>query len=108
MVRARSLAHLQSLQKRFPTLASAEILSWPARDYRYRLITSKQIWVEIVAELAQEQEWSNFKNEVARNQGAGGSDYVAALHEVWGVMSNLQTKTRPVAERTSRRRRTDG
>jgi hypothetical protein len=36
MVRARRIAHLRSLQKRFPALAAGEILTWPKRDYRYR------------------------------------------------------------------------
>ena len=43
--------------------------------------------------LAQEQEWSNFKNEVAAYQGKADSEYVHALHEVWSVMYTLQEKT---------------
>jgi len=106
MVRARQVAHLKNLQKRFPVVASAEIFTWPDRDYRYRLIIAKAVWVEIVAELAQEQEWSNFKSEAARNQGAG-SDYVHALHQIWGVMSRLQSETRSAEEPTPRKKRTD-
>ncbi len=100
MVRARCAAHLKSLQKRFPELAAVEILTWRNRDYRYRLMIRKEVWVGIVAELAREQEWSNFKDEVARYQGAGGSDYVSALHHVWGVMSGLQAKAESVEEQS--------
>jgi hypothetical protein len=79
MVRARRLAHLKSLQTRFPELASAEIVTLPGRDHRYRLIAPKQLWSAILTELSLEQEWSNFKNEVARYQGASDSGYVHAL-----------------------------
>jgi hypothetical protein len=90
MVRARRLAHLKSLQTRFPELASAQIAILPGRDYRYRLIAPKQLWSAILTELSLEQEWSNFKNEVARYQGASDSGYVHALHEVWSIMRGFQ------------------
>ena len=90
MIRARRRAHLKNLQQRFQALAGAKIVTLPDRDYRYRLIVPKAVWVGIVTELAPEQEWSNFKNEAARFQGAAGSDYVHALHEVWRVMYSLQ------------------
>jgi hypothetical protein len=90
MIRARCKAHLLELQKRFPALAVDKILELPHHDYRYRLIIPKASWIAILGELAQEQEWSNFKNEVARYQGAAGRAYVGALHDVWGVMNRLQ------------------
>jgi hypothetical protein len=90
MVRARCSAHLQDLKKRFPTIAGAEIVTLPNRDYRYRLLVPKNVWAGLVAELASEQEWSNFKNEVERFQGTVGSDYSAALHRVWSIMFSLQ------------------
>jgi hypothetical protein len=90
MVRARCIAHLRSLQKRFPALAVGKILELPNRDYRYRLIVPKASWTAIVGELAQEQEWSNFKDEAARYQGTSGGGYVRALHKVWDVMYRLQ------------------
>jgi ribonuclease HII len=92
MIRARVAAHLKTLRQRFPALADSKILTWEARDYRYRVIVPKELWVAVAAELAQEQEWSNFKNEVARYQGEAGSDYVHALHQVWNEMCRLQRK----------------
>ena len=92
MIRARSADHLNNLQQRFPSLASAELLTWDDRDYRYRLIVPKAVWAAVAGEIAQEQEWSNFKNEAARYQGRSGSGYVHALHEVWNVMYGLQEK----------------
>jgi hypothetical protein len=93
MIRARSFDHLKNLQARFPALASTEILVWPNRDYRYRIIVPKSAWALVVTELAEEQEWSNFKNETAHHQGSEGSAYVHALHEVWDVMNRFQANS---------------
>jgi hypothetical protein len=90
MVRARCIAHLHGLQKRFPALAVGKILELPNRDYGYRLIIPKASWVAILGELAREQNWSNFKNEAAKYQGKLGRGYVDALHKVWEVMYRLQ------------------
>jgi hypothetical protein len=90
MLRARCLAHLRNLQKRFSALAVGNILETPNHDYRYRLVIPKASWTAIIGELAQEQEWSNFKNEAAKYQGKSGRGYVDALHEVWAVMHRLQ------------------
>ena len=90
MVRARCKDHLQNLQTRFPALAGSKIVSLRNRDYRYRMIVPKSIWVAALQELAEEQEWNNFKNEVARHQGRGGAVYSRALHDVWEIMYRLQ------------------
>ena len=90
MVKARCIAHLRSLQKHFPALAVGKILESPNHDYRYRMVIPKASWIAIIGELAQEQEWSNFKNEAAKYQGKSGRRYVGALHDVWAVMHRLQ------------------
>jgi hypothetical protein len=95
MVRARCKDHLRNLQKRFATLAGVEIATMPHRDYRYRLIVPKNVWVKVVSELAEEQEWSNFKNQVAKHQGKAGAPYARALHEVWEIMYRLQESGGP-------------
>jgi hypothetical protein len=94
MVRARCEDHLRNLQKRFAVLAGVEIATMPHRDYRYRLIVPKSVWVKLVSELAEEQEWSNFKNQVSKHQGKAGAPYARALHEVWGIMYRLQAQNR--------------
>jgi hypothetical protein len=91
MVRARRKAHLQNLQARFPAIVNLEIFTTPKNDYRYRLILAKSKWVTLLTELVMEQQWSNFKNEAARNQSLTGADYVDALHEIWTLMHQLQT-----------------
>jgi hypothetical protein len=90
MIRARVRQHLLNLQKRFPALAIAKILALPGRDYRYRIVVPKATWVAVLKGLAEEQTWSNFKNQAARNATETGSAYVDTLHDVWGVMQRLQ------------------
>jgi hypothetical protein len=101
MMRARSATHLDNLKARFPVLAGQEIRTTPDHDYRWRLIVTKATWSKIVAELVEEQEWSNFKNEAHRYQGDAGSDYVRALHDVWSVMNALQEIERRVGRKKS-------
>ena len=71
-------------------MSALEVLTLPKRDYRYRLIVPKALWAGVVSELVQEQEWSNFKSEAERRQGAPGAESVRALHDVWHLMNRLQ------------------
>jgi len=90
MIRARRAEHLRNLQERFPALAGAEILALRDSDYGYRLVVDKAVWLPVLVEAGEEQTWSNFKNEAAKYQGREGTEYVHALHQVWGVMARLQ------------------
>ena len=44
----------------------------------------------MVAALAEETDYDNFKDEVARQKGKAGAAYEHSLHEVWSVMHRLQ------------------
>jgi hypothetical protein len=90
MVRARVRKHLTNLQRRFPLLADTKILTLLGRDYSYRLIVPKPVWVEVLKEMAEEQTWANFKNEAAAWKADTGADYVKKLHTVWWEMFQLQ------------------
>ena len=90
MVRARVRKHLMNLKKRFPTLANARIMAIPDRDYGYRLVVPKAVWVEVLAGLAEEQTWSNFKSEATSRMAQTDSAYIAKLHAVWWEMLQLQ------------------
>jgi len=90
MVRARVRGHIEALQARFPALRDAELHETPRADYRYRIIVPKEAWAGAVAEMIQEQEYTNFKNAAAEAQGETGEGYVHALHRVWSVMHGLQ------------------
>lgn len=90
MIRSRREGHIQALQRRFPELSALKILKFDGHDYGYRIIVAKELWASLIADLAREQTWPNFKDEVNRFQGIGGSEYTSTLHKVWGVMKQFQ------------------
>jgi hypothetical protein len=91
MVRARIRNHLDALKQRFPQwLGVCEIREFDGTDYAYRLFVSKSDWVQVLAGLAEELDYDNFKSEVARYQGHAGAAYEHSLHDVWSVMNRLQ------------------
>ncbi len=91
MVRARVRGHLVALKKRFPDLlGNCEIQEFTGADYAFRIFVEKPVWSKVMAALAEETDYDNFKSEVARHQGKAGAPYEHSLHEVWSVMSGLQ------------------
>ena len=91
MVRGRLRSHLEALKHRFPDLlGQCDIQENAGTDYAFRLFVQKSAWMQVVAGLAQETDYDNFKSEVARHQGRAGAAYEHSLHEVWSVMNRLQ------------------
>ncbi len=91
MVRARLREHLEALRERFAALlGQCPIHQSQQTDYAYRLFVDKSVWAEVLAALAEEMDYDNFKAEVAHHQGPAGTEYEHALHEVWAVMYRLQ------------------
>jgi hypothetical protein len=91
MVRARVREHLEALKARFPDLLGrCEIREFAGTDYAHRLFIDKSAWSQVLAGLAEETDYDNFKSEVARQQGRAGVAYEHSLHEVWSVMNRLQ------------------
>jgi len=91
MVRARVRDHLEALQKRFPNLiGECEIQEYAEMVYAFRIFVDKPVWSQVLAGLAEETDYDNFKSEVARHQGPAGADYKQSLREVWSVMNKLQ------------------
>ena len=91
MVRARLQNHLEALKKQFPDLLrECEIQKSASTDYAFRLFVQKSAWTQVVAGLAQETDYDNFKSEVSRHQGKAGAAYERSLHDVWSVMNRLQ------------------
>jgi hypothetical protein len=54
------------------------------------LFLKKSAWSQVVAGLAEETDYDNFKSEVARHRVRAGEAYERSLHEVWSVMNKLQ------------------
>ena len=91
MVRARVRGHLEALKKRFPDLlGKCEIQEFAGTDYGFRIFVEKPAWSQVLAGLAEETDYDNFKSEVARHQGKAGAAYERSLHDVWSVMYKLQ------------------
>lgn len=91
MLRARIRSHLNALKERFPDiLGECKIQESAGTDYAFRLFVLKSMWVRVLAGLAEEMEYDNFKSEVVQYQGKAGAGYVNSLHDVWSVMRKLQ------------------
>ena len=88
MVRARARRHLESLQKRFPQLATIEIIDSANTDYRFRLVVPKPVWADVTRELTVEIDYGNFKDRA--HDRSGDHRYVDALHKVWSAMAATQ------------------
>ena len=71
MVRGRLRSHLVALKERFPEqLGGCEMQKSAGTDYAFRLFVQKPAWVRVLAGLAEETDYGNFKSEVADHQGA--------------------------------------
>lgn len=91
MVRARLRTHLEALAARFPdVLGQGEIQEFAGTDYAFRLFVAKSVWSQVLAGLAEEIDYDNFKSEVARHHRSAGAAYERSLHDVWSVMYRLQ------------------
>jgi hypothetical protein len=91
MVRARLRSHLQNLQERFDDLlGDCKIQKSAGADYAFRMFVPKSAWIRVLAELAEETDYDNFKAEVVRHQGQAGAAYQQSLAAVWSVMRKLQ------------------
>lgn len=93
LVRARERVHLERLK----ALVSfnARIFETPSNDYRWRVVVGKKTWARIAEKLANGVDYPNFKNSVLNAEGL--TDYEQALHRVWSIMYELQSK--PVENR---------
>lgn len=90
MVRVRARTHLEQLQARFPSLKECQIESFPGSDYPFRLFVPKAVWAEVMKELAEDSDYSNFKSAVAREPNS--QTYEDCLHDVWTTMRRLERK----------------
>jgi hypothetical protein len=72
MVRGRVRRHLEALKERFPeVIGQCEIKTFPNTDYAFRIFVDKGVWSDVVAELAKEIDYDNYKSKVAHCANAG-------------------------------------
>ena len=48
--------------------------------------------MQVLAGLAEETNYDNFKSEVAHHQGKAGAAYEHSLHDVWSVMHDCRSE----------------
>lgn len=90
VVRARSVDHLKALKKEFPAIGKMKIEtegrhpSGFPRDYPARIVMPKDVWSDIVGVLAEEIDYTNFKNSIDEDK------YHDAMMRVWSVMRDYQ------------------
>jgi hypothetical protein len=84
-VRARVKQDLENLRQfhRLPF----EIIENAGTDYPYRANFSKYAWANILSSLAEDIDYSNFKNEVYERQG---SERAAIYGTVWSTLVKLE------------------
>ena len=96
MIRARSRAHLELLQKAHPELADREILQGPPHlDYRWRLICPKAEWAEVLKDMALKIDYRNVKGAAHAAERAVGASFVRSLHRVHADLKAIEEDRRP-------------
>lgn len=86
-VRSRVLSDLEELRDRFlPSLGPTEVDK--GTDYKFRATAPRADVAAAAAKAVEAIDYSNFKNEVHREQGSARA---SAYGEVWQVLYSLQT-----------------
>ena len=89
-VRARVRGDLDALREHFlPGLGDVHESS--SNDYRFRAVAPRGEVAAALSSMIQTLDYSNFKSEVARVQGAGRAHL---YHEVWDVLYKLQAEAK--------------
>lgn len=84
LVRARVRSDLESLGN---LLGPLDIRHTPDADYAYRVVMPRERWSHCLAVLAEEIDYPNFKDAVAKRQGWNGA---RIYHHVWSALGSLQ------------------
>jgi hypothetical protein len=87
-VRARARKDLINLKNAIPSLRFKKIHIYPYADYRFRIYVWKLEMVEILLELGESLDYSNFKNKITGIENQ--KDKYNYYNKVWGVMYGYQ------------------
>lgn len=82
MIRARKKDHLENLLDNYSALTDCEILETASTDYKYRIITDKNIASSVLNDLVNSIDYINFKDECHRARPED-QEYETFLHQVW-------------------------
>jgi hypothetical protein len=87
-VRARVREDLRALMEACGLSGEVELREWDGSDYRYRIIIDKVALDRVMATLADELDYPNFKGVIGGLPGQ--RDKLHAYHAIWETMSKLQ------------------
>lgn len=88
MIRSRSKKHLKNLIEESKQLTDCEIVEMSHADYKYRIFVDKNIWADVMKDIVEDIDYSNFKNKVKKN--LQDSSFNSSLGEIWSVMYDYQ------------------
>jgi len=89
-VRARARSDLEALRDAY-VHELGEIVEGGGTDYPFRAIAPRKSLGAALAAIVADLDYSNFKSEVARRQGAARAQ---TYHEVWQALRGLEARTR--------------
>ena len=100
LVRARAKADIYNLYRKFSKKhRMTPPRSDESRDYRWRLSMRRADWVKIVARLANEIDYTNFKDEVHKRSDQANKH--SAYLSVWSALLRVQRAEDPVQPHSS-------
>jgi hypothetical protein len=85
-IRARVRQDLLNLKKLVGL--DAEIHEWPQADYRYRIMTDLEGFLEVMVQMSTALDYPNFKGRIYEREEQ--SHKLGAYHRMWEIMSDLQ------------------
>lgn len=95
MLRARRRQHLENLRRLCPALAGTRITKARDLDYPVRIVVGREVFVQVMAELASSLSYRNVKVEASRNEADLGSDFVTAMHTVHATLARIKDEPSP-------------
>ena len=85
-VRGRVQNDLENLLRLVGT--AHQIQTWEGADYRYRIIVGERDFTAIMAALALDLDYPNFKNQIASLPDQ--QEKLDSFHHIWGIIAQLQ------------------
>ena len=85
-IRARAKSDLENLKHKYAHITMSEIKETPYNDYPCRISLTKSDFVVLMAALAEDVDYSNFKGEVMKTQGYERETVYA---QSWSVLHKI-------------------
>lgn len=101
VVRARIRKHLTTILDEFnrengDQTRGRAIITTPGADYRFRVLLYRTEFADLLAWLAHQVDYDNFKTAACKHDTDGL--YCESLHRTWQIAVDLQRRARPPAK----------